>query len=319
VLRTERATHRRLALTGVGLVVIALFGWFSITAAGAATADAAENELTAAKAVVLGLVEGITEYLPISSTGHLHVAQQLMDVGTTDETKDAADTYAITIQLGAILAVLVLYWRRILDVVQGLLGRSESGRRILVALAIAFAPAAITGVLFDDAIKDNLLRSGPIAAAWFVGALAIWFLAPRLRENAMSGTALELITTRQAAGIGAAQILALWPGTSRSLVTILAAMAVGLSIAAAVEFSFLLGLLTLGAATFYDGAKSGGEMIDTFGLAKPVLGMVVAFVSAVVAVRWMVSYLERRGLEIFAIYRVAAAFVVVGLLATDVL
>jgi undecaprenyl-diphosphatase len=292
-----------------------------LTFAPRAWADAAgtapDVTLPAWKAAILGLVEGVTEYLPISSTGHLHVTERLLDVGTTESTENAADTYAITIQAGAIAAVLVLYRRRIVDVVHGLFGRSETGRRVLLALVVAFVPAAVTGVLFENAIKDHLLDVGPIAGAWFVGAFAIWFLVPRVHRG--GGDALDLISLRQAAMIGAAQTLALWPGTSRSLVTIIAALAVGLSMSAAVEFSFLLGLLTLGAATAYDGTKNGGELIDTFGIATPLLGLVVAFVSALIAVKWMVAYLERRDLRVFAIYRVMAAAVAVALVATNVI
>jgi undecaprenyl-diphosphatase len=172
-------------------------------------------------------------------------------------------------------------------------------------------------VLFDDAIKDHLLDVGPIAGAWFVGAFAIWFLVPRVHRG--GGEALDLISLRQAATIGAAQALALWPGTSRSLVTIIAALAVGLSMNAAVEFSFLLGLLTLGAATSYDGVKNGGELIDAFGVATPLLGLVVAFVSALIAVKWMVTYLEHRDLRVFAIYRVFVAAAAIALVATNVI
>jgi undecaprenyl-diphosphatase len=281
-----------------------------------ATTEAVEptTSLPAWKAAVLGLVEGVTEYLPISSTGHLHVTERLLDVGTTDATKDAADTYAITIQAGAIAAVLVLYRRRVVDVAHGIVGRSVSGRRLFIALMVAFAPAAITGVLFDDVIKDHLLAVGPIAGAWIAGAIAIWFIVPKVRRA--GGDALELISRRQAVIIGAVQVLALWPGTSRSLVTIIAALAVGLSMSAAVEFSFLLGLITLGAATVYDGATHGGDLIDTFGVATPVLGLVVAFLSAVVAVKWMVAYLQTRDLGVFAFYRVLAAATALTLLAT---
>lgn len=307
-----------------------LLSWHSIAAAtgvpaagriaAARTTGAESTSLPAWKAGVLGLVEGITEYLPISSTGHLHVVQRALDVGTTPATEAAADTYTITIQAGAIAAVLVLYRRRIADVARGALGRSDTGRRVLVAVVVAFVPAALTGVLFDDAIKDHLLEVGPIAAAWIVGALAIWSLVPRVQSRAVgrSVAALDEITVRQASLIGAAQVLALWPGTSRSLVTIVAALAVGLSMSAAVEFSFVLGLVTLGAATAYDATSSGGELVDTFGLATPLLGLAVAFVSAVVAVRWMVSYLQTRDLRIFAVYRVLAAVVALALLAGDI-
>lgn len=273
------------------------------------------TSLAAWKAIVLGLVEGITEYLPISSTGHLLVTERLLDVGTTKATESAADTYAITIQAGAILAVLVLYRRRVGDVIAGAIGRSATGRRILGALVVGFVPSAAVGFVFDDAIKDHLLEPGPVIAAWLAGALAIWVVVPRVHRG--DGIALDLVTTRQAATVGAVQILALWPGTSRSLVTIIAALAVGLSMSAAVEFSFLLGLVTLGAATVYDGAKNGGELVDTFGVATPLLGLVVAFVSAVVAVRWMVAWLQTRDLWIFAVYRVAIAGVALALVATN--
>lgn len=312
--------RRTASLVVTGAIGLLLVVWSPLAAATGESTSSADTSLPAWKAAVLGLVEGVTEYLPISSTGHLHVVERALDVGTTPATEAAADTYTITIQAGAIAAVLVLYRRRVADIARGAFGRSATGRRVLVALAIAFAPAALTGVLFDDTIKDHLLATGPIAAAWIVGALAIWWLVPRVQGRAVahSAVALDAITARQAALIGAAQVLALWPGTSRSLVTIVAALAVGLSMSAAVEFSFVLGLVTLGAATAYDGVSSGGELVDTFGLATPLLGLAVAFVSAVVAVRWMVGYLQTRDLRIFAVYRVLAAAVALALLATDV-
>ena len=213
----------------------------------AATASsAAADELTPVKAAVLGVIEGITEYLPISSTGHLLVAQDLLDVGATDETEDAADTYAITIQAGAILAVVVLYFARL----RAMAARTRRARCrragvSFVALVIAFVPAAVVGVVFEALIKDALFGVGPIIAAWIVGGVAILVLAPRLRQLGEQGHALELLTPRAALVIGAAQVIALWPGTSRSLVTIVAALFVGLSMGAALEFSFLLGLATL--------------------------------------------------------------------------
>ena len=141
----------------------------------------------------------------------------------------------------------------------------------------------------------------------------ILVVTPRLRR---SGSALADLGVRSALVIGLAQALALWPGVSRSLVTILAGVAVGLSLAAAVEFSFLLGLVTLGAATTYDALRHGGEIVDRFGVASPVLGFAVAFVAAVVAIRWMVAYLERGSFAVFGYYRLAAAGVAVALLAT---
>jgi undecaprenyl-diphosphatase len=280
----------------------------------------ARRELTTAKAALLGLVEGLTEYLPVSSTGHLLVTERLIDVGRHHATKDAADTYTITIQSGAILAVLVLYWRRFLEMGRGLAGRDEPGRRLLTATVVAFIPAAIVGVALEKPIKDRLFGVWPVIVAWAIGGVVILLFARQLEERSrVRGTAIESLTVRAALLIGLAQCFALWPGTSRSLVTILAALLVGLTLPAAVEFSFLLGLLTLGAATAYDGLKHGKEMIDTYGVVHPLVGFLVAFVAALVAIRWMVTYLGRHGLEIFGWYRLAIAALALVLLATGVL
>jgi undecaprenyl-diphosphatase len=273
----------------------------------AVAAPGASDELNAVKAVTLGVVEGVTEYLPVSSTGHLLVTEKLLDVGETDATEDAADTYAITIQAGAILAVVFLYFRRLRSMAEGVVGRDPEGRRVLVALVIAFVPAAIVGVALEQTIKDHLFGVGPVIAAWAVGGVVILAASRWLRDRPPGRIALEGITSRHAVVIGAAQIIALWPGSSRSLVTILAALALGLSMSAALEFSFLLGLATLTAATAFETLKHGGELVDTYGLLNPFIGFVAAFVSAVIAVRWLVGYLNRHGLELFGWYRIGIA------------
>lgn len=304
-----------LTVVAAGLALLApQHALAAVTGAGSAVTD----ELTPLKAAVLGLVEGVTEYLPISSTGHLLVAQRLMDIGTTDETKAAADAYAIAIQFGAILAVLVLYWRRLWSMVRGVAGRDVEGRRVLVGVVVATLPAVLVALVFEDVIKDHLLEVGPVIAAWIVGGLAILFIAPRL-AGATGGVTIERITPGQSLVIGVAQCLALWPGTSRSLVTILVALAVGLRLTAAVEFSFLLGFVTLGGATVFEMATEGSTMIDTFGWLDPVIGLVVAFVSAAVAITWMVAYLQRHSLAIFGWYRLAVAAVALVLVATGAL
>jgi undecaprenyl-diphosphatase len=273
----------------------------------------APNTLTTPKAIVLGAVEGLTEYLPVSSTGHLLVAERLMGIGEGAD-KAATDTFTVVIQIGAILAVLGLYRRRFGSMIEGLVGRSAEGRTSLGALIIAFIPAAIIGQLFGDKIKDHLLNPGPVAAAWLAGSIAIFVfvaIGDRLRVTTESVSAM---TMRQALIIGLAQVLALWPGTSRSLVTILAALAVGLSLSAAVEFSFLLGFVTLSAATGYELLKNGNEMIDTFGWKNPIIGIVVAGIAAVISVKWMVAYLQHRSLAIFGWYRIAAGLATIGLI-----
>lgn len=287
-----------------------------IVTSSSETADdqvGAKNEMNAWKAMVLGVVEGVTEYLPISSTGHLVVTQRLLGIGDTSATKDAADSYAIAIQFGAILAILVLYRKRIESIIRGLFGRDSEGRNLLVALVLAFIPAVVIGVVIEKPIKSHLLSVGPVVGAWIVGGLLLLYLAPKIRPD-RPGMSITQIRPKQALIIGLAQVLAMWPGTSRSLVTILAALAIGMTLAAAVEFSFLLGLMTLAAATIYESLKNGSTVIDAYGWFTPLVGLVFAFISAAVAVKWMVTWLQTRSMAIFGWERLVVAAASIGLL-----
>ncbi len=281
-----------------------------------AEADGPTSDMGAGKAVLLGLIEGITEYLPVSSTGHLVVAERLLDLPARPDDKAALDAYTVIIQFGAIIAVLVLYRRRVMEVFQGLLGRSDSGRQLLLCLVAAFLPAAAFGLALGDKIDEHLLKPGPVAAAWIVGGLVILALYRRLSPHRGGGTALEAMTVKTAFLIGCAQALALWPGTSRSLVTIVGAALLGMSLAAAVEFSFLLGLITLTAATVLSVAKDGGTVVDTYGTTAPLIGIVAACISAALAVGTFVRYLGRRDLKGFGYYRLAAGLFTLVLMAT---
>ena len=181
-------------------------------------------------------------------------------------------------------------------------------------------PAALTGLVGESTIKEKLLEPIPVSLAWIVGAVAILAIGSKLHTRGQTtGRALEAITTRDAIIIGVVQVLALWPGTSRSLVTILAALILGLSLTAAVEFSFLLGLITLGAATAKDLLSHGGEMFDTYGVINPTIGFAVAFLAALVAVRWMIKYLQHHSLNVFAYYRLGAAALTITLVASNTL
>jgi undecaprenyl-diphosphatase len=261
--------------------------------------------------LILGIVEGLTEFLPVSSTGHLLVVQRLLGI----EASEAANAYVIVIQIGAIVAVLGLYRARIVQLLSGSIGREPVGKRIAIALVIAFLPAAVLGLLFDDAIERYLFGPWPVVVAWTLGGLLLLVVSPRIRTD--RGRALEQIEWRVALGIGLAQCVALWPGTSRSLATILGGVACGLSLAAAVEFSFLLGLVTLAAATAYKLLDSGRALLDSYALPELAVGFVAAFLSAIVAVRWMVAWLSRRGLGVFGWWRLFAAAVVVFLLLSE--
>ena len=311
-------TRKRLLSLGFLVTFLLLVALPSVAGAVSGAARvAASNSLHSGEAVLLGVVEGVTEFLPISSTGHLLVTGRILDLPSSGTAGDAVKSYEIAIQFGAILAVLVLYRHRVGVMVEGLVGRSDEGRRLLTVVAVAFVPAAIVGVVGEKVIKDVLFGTWPVVAAWIAGGIAVIVLTRTGRISAAGGRALETVTTRDAMAIGLAQVLALWPGTSRSLVTIVAALLLGLSMTAAVEFSFLLGLVTLTAATAYEALTSGGTMVDTFGTAVPLLGLVVAFVAALVSIRWMIGYLNRHDLSIFGWYRIGVAAFVLLLLATN--
>jgi undecaprenyl-diphosphatase len=268
--------------------------------------------MTVLQALVLGVVEGITEFLPVSSTGHLILAERLMGIPRTP----AADAYAICIQGGAIVAVLGLYRDHVRAMLLGLVGREAAGRRLLVNVAVAFVPAAVLGVLFDDAIEAVLFGLWPVVVAWVVGGGVILALGGR---TAGGGVGLDGISPRIALGIGFAQCLALWPGTSRSLATILGGVLLGANLAAAVEFSFLLGVLTLGAATAYAGLKHAGDLLAAFGPAEMLVGFASAAISAALAVRWLVGWLQRHGLRLFAVWRIGLGLAVAGALLAGLL
>lgn len=311
-------TRKRLLSFGFLVTFLLLVALPSVAGAVSGPArHAASTSLHSGEAVVLGVVEGVTEFLPISSTGHLLVTGRILDLPSSGKAGDAVKSYEIAIQFGAILAVLALYRRRVSVMVEGLVGRSDEGRRLLTAVAIAFLPAALVGVVGDKVIKDVLFGTWPVVAAWIAGGVAVIVLSRTGRISVAGGRALDTITTRDARVIGLAQVLSLWPGTSRSLVTIVAALLLGLSMSAAVEFSFLLGLVTLTAATAYEALTSGSTMVDTFGTAVPLLGLAVAFVAALVSIRWMIGYLNRHDLSIFGWYRIAVAAFVLVLLATN--
>lgn len=265
------------------------------------------------QALVLGLVEGLTEFLPVSSTGHLLVAQRLL--GLPDD--EAANAFAIAIQLGAIVAVLGLYRRRIGTMAEGVIGRSPEGARLARLVLVAFLPAAVLGLLFDDLIESYLFGPWPIVAAWAAGGLVM--VALSVRPPSREGKGLDALDARGALLVGLAQCLAMWPGVSRSFAAILGGLLVGLSMTAAVEMSFLLGLVTLGAATAYKIVGHGGEMLAAYGPIPLAVGFVAALISAALSVEFMVRWLEKRTMAVFAGWRLLAAAAVSALVLQGVI
>ncbi len=273
-------------------------------------------------AIILGLIEGLTEYIPVSSTGHLIIASALLGLDHPPQTKAAVDAFIIVIQGGAILAVLGLYWRRVRQMLVGLLGREPVGRRLLINLVIAFLPAAIVGLLLDSLVdlEAVLFRTGPVMGALALGGLVMILLTPWQRrffhgqgseepDEVHSFVDIDHLTWRRALLIGMIQCLAMWPGTSRSMVTIVGGMVVGMRPKHAAEFSFLLGLPTLGAACVYKAAENmlgeGPNMFVVLGAGELIVGMIVATIAAALAVKWLVSYLGRHDVALFGWYRLA--------------
>jgi undecaprenyl-diphosphatase len=257
------------------------------------------------RAVLLGLLEGVTEFIPVSSTGHLILASHWLG-----ETGEAARTFDIFIQLGAILAIVWLYRDRLLGVLRAA-RREEPSRRFLVNLGIAFLPAAIVGFVAHDWIKQRLFAPVVVALALVVGGILI-LVIERLRP-AQRVADVESIRAPTALGVGLAQVLSLIPGTSRSGATIMGGYALGLSRRAATEFSFFLSIPVMFAATLYDLLKSRGALTaadaPTFAV-----GLVTAFVSALVVVKAFLAYVSHHSFVAFAWYRIALGLVLLLIL-----
>ncbi len=317
----------------------------------------ADEVFTPAVAVTQGVVEGLTEYLPVSSTGHLILVNSWLDlekeapvigkdgapvmvpnkVGIKDRVmakltgkpdpaplppkpytlKQATDDYSIVIQFGAIVAVLFAFWGRVSATVAGVLRGRRDSLMLTRNLLIAFFPAAVLGLAFGKLIDAYLFNPYTVAGALAAGGFVMLLVEKRHRRAHAAATAagetgpdLHELTVKQSATIGFCQCAALVPGTSRSMSTIVGGYLAGLSPARATEFSFLLGLITLTAASAYKGLKHGPQLMASFPPATMLLGMTVAAVVAFASVKWMVTWVSRHGLGAFAWYRFAlSAFV----------
>jgi undecaprenyl-diphosphatase len=273
------------------------------------------------QALVLGIVEGLTEYVPVSSTGHLILASWLLGLAEDPDTWSATFSFNIVIQAGAILAVLGLYWQRVMQMGRGLLGRDPVGKRLAFNIMLAFLPAAVLGPVLAQRIETHLNGPWPVVAALFVGAWLMLAVAysRKIQGTMHKGRDIDSITWQIALLIGFGQCIAMWPGTSRSMITIVAALMLGLRPRAAAEFSFLLGLITLTAATGYKSLDGGAAMLTEFGLGPIIIGMVASTISAAIAIKWFIAFLTRRGLAPFGWYRLCIATLFAALLLLGVL
>jgi undecaprenyl-diphosphatase len=253
------------------------------------------------KALILGIVEGLTEFLPISSTGHLILVGDLLNFND-----EKGMVFAIVIQLGAILAVCWEYRTKIINVLAGI-GSNEDSNRFMLNLFIAFLPAAILGLLFISIIKQYLFHPIPVAIALIVGGILI--LWAERRKHVVDVDRVEDMDWKHALKVGLMQCLALIPGTSRSGATIIGGLFFGLSRKAATEFSFFLAIPIMFAATFYDVFKHREFLhFDDVGMFS--IGFVASFISALLAVRGLLRFISNHDFTVFAWYRIVFGIII---------
>lgn len=263
--------------------------------------------ILAIKAIIMGLVEGFTEFLPISSTGHLILAGSLLNF-----TGDKVKVFEIAIQAGAIFAVMWEYRKRIGAVLAGL-PNDPKQQKFALNLVVAFLPAAVLGLLFSKAIKAHLFAPVPVALAFIVGGFVILWVENRNKERKEVARidSVDDMTMLDAFKIGCAQAFALIPGTSRSGATIIGGMLFGLSRKAATEFSFFLAIPTLLAATVYSVYKERA-LLSVADLPLFGIGGIAAFISAFLCVRWLLRYISTHDFTAFAWYRILFGLLVLA-------
>lgn len=262
------------------------------------------DSMLLAKAAVMGVVEGLTEFLPISSTGHLILAGALL--GFDD---DKAKVFDIAIQTGAIFAVILVYWEKIRSTLKALRYQVEA-QRFVLNVFIGFLPAVILGLLFGKLIKAHLFTPWVVATTFIVGGFIILW-AERRPPSSVRIRAVEDMRGRDALMVGLVQCLAMVPGTSRSGATIIGGMLLGLSRKAATDFSFFLAIPTLIGAGVYSLYKERA-LLSMEDIPLFATGLVVSFISALICVRWLLKYIASHSFEIFAWYRIAFGLVVLG-------
>ena len=256
------------------------------------------------KAALMGVVEGLTEFLPISSTGHLILAGSLL--GLND---DKGKVFDIAIQTGAIVAVIIVYWQRLRDTVLQLPSQPQA-RRFVLNVAIGFLPAVVLGLLFGKAIKAHLFTAEVVASTFILGGVIILW-AERRQAVAVRIQTVDEMTPLDALKVGLVQCLAMIPGTSRSGATIIGGMLLGLSRKAAIDFSFFLAIPTLVGAGAYSLYKERA-LLSWADLPMFVVGLVAAFISAYACVRWLLRYIANHNFVPFAWYRIAFGIVVLA-------
>ena len=268
------------------------------------------------KTVIMGIVEGLTEFLPISSTGHLIATSELIGFMRAPADEEFRNLFEIVIQLGAILAVIALFRQRVWAIISTLHSSAVS-RTFTLKLAVAFIPAGIIGYTTHTFVEKHLMNTGTVAAMLAIGGLAIILIERRKQQEPRHLDAMNL-PWKTAIAIGCCQCLSLMPGTSRAAATILGGLLLGLNRRAATEFSFFLAIPTMFAATGYSLYKHHDGLSDPrMGLV--VIGFIVSFIVAWVVIAWLLRFVATHTFTAFGWYRIAAGLVLAGLLAAGVL
>ncbi|ERI95664.1 undecaprenyl-diphosphatase UppP [Clostridiales bacterium oral taxon 876 str. F0540] len=267
------------------------------------------------KTVIIAIVEGITEFLPISSTGHMIIVGHFINF-----TGEYATFFEVVIQLGAILAIVVLYWKKISESLRpnNLFVPGRPGFRLWLNMIIAFIPAAVIGLVFKKKIDKYLFNTLTVAVAMIVGGTLLIFIENSFRKNRHATRDLENVSPIQALKIGIFQCLSLWPGMSRSASTIMGGWISGLSTPAAAEFSFFLAIPTMIAASGLDIIKDRPHM-TSIELIALILGFVVSFLVALLVVEKFINFLKKRPMRVFAIYRILVGVILLVLAALKII
>lgn len=265
------------------------------------------NIILLIKAIIISIVEGITEFVPVSSTGHMILVGDLIGFKG-----DFENLFMVVIQLGAILAIVVLYWKKFWSSLIEFFKRKGSGFKLWTSILIAFLPAAVFGALFDDKIEEILFGSKPVAIALIVGAILMIIIEKKYRNTYKTRT-IDDVSYKQALFIGFAQCFAMWPGMSRSASTIMGGWLAGLSTVAAAEFSFFLAIPTMVGASGYKLIK-GGMALSSGEIITLIIGFIVAFGVALIVVDKFIGYLKKKPMKGFAVYRLFIGVLILGLI-----
>lgn len=275
------------------------------------------------KAIIIGVIEGFTEFIPVSSTGHMIIIGHLIGfVGNSNTaslySKEYIDMFEVVIQLGAILAIVVLYWGKIINTLKNFSPKhKDSGLMFWSKIIVACIPAAVIGLKFDDIITEKLFHAFPVTIALLVGAIWMIYAENKFKGRTITRT-IDDITFKQALIIGCFQCLAMWPGMSRSASTIIGGWIVGLSTVAAAEFSFFLALPVMFGASLLSILKME-ITLSSVQIIALTAGFIVSFIVALIVVDKFIGYLKKKDMKVFAYYRIVLAVLLFVLFFTNVI